>query len=294
MIIDAHQHAFWLGQDDQGLVENLDAHKIDLAWLLTWEIPVAENNPVYHGTLNPAHTRPDGTHPGIPLSDILLAHRRFPGRFVPGYCPDPRLPGAPDLFEAAVRIHGIRLCGEWKFRMLVDSPFCLQLFRKAGALGCPVTVHLDVPYRPAPDTGAPVYDPAWYGGTVDALARALDACPDTVFLGHAPGFWREISGDADRRPEPYPTGPVTPGGRIDALFERHPNLYGDLSAGSALNALSRDPAFAAGFLRRWSDRLLFARDNYSGDLRKFLESLDLPDDVKLKIYEGNARRLVPV
>lgn len=294
MIIDAHQHTFWLGKDDQGLVENLDAHQIDLAWLLTWEIPTSEDNPVYRGVLNPAHTRADGTHPGIPLSDILLAHRRFPGRFVPGFCPDPRLPGAPELFEAAVRMHGIRICGEWKFRMLVDSPFCLQLFRKAGGLGCPVVVHLDVPYRPAPDTGAPVYQPDWYGGTVEALSRAASACPDTIFLGHAPGFWREISGDADRRPEAYPEGPVTPGGRVETLLERHPNLYGDLSAGSALNALSRDPAHAAAFLRRWSDRLLFARDNYSGDLRKFLETLGLPDDVKRKLYEGNARRLVPV
>jgi hypothetical protein len=177
--------------------------------------------------------------------------------------------------------------------MLIDSPFCIELFRKAGSLGCPVVLHLDVPYRPAPDTGLQTYQPAWYGGTVENLSRAMSACPGTVFLGHAPGFWREISGDAEARPEAYPTGPVTPGGRLDALFDKHPNLYADLSAGSALTALKRDPAHAAGFLRRRADRLLFARDNYSDDLHVFLQTLDLPGDVKHKIYEGNARRLVP-
>lgn len=293
MIIDAHQHAFWLGKDDKGLVDNLAANGIDRAWLLTWEIPVTEDNLAYRGMLNPMLMRADGTHPGIPLSDLLLACHRYPGLFVPGYCPDPRIPGAPELFEAAHKIHGVRVCGEWKFRMLIDNPCCLELFRKAGALGCPVVLHLDVPYLPHPDTGAPVYQPAWYGGTVENLARAMTACPGTVFIGHAPGFWREISGDADTRSNPYPAGPVVPGGRLDTLFEEHPNLYADLSAGSALTALRRDPAHAVDFLCRRADRLLFARDDYNGDLQAFLQTLILPEDVKKKIYEGNARHLVP-
>ena len=35
MIIDSHQHVFWHGRDDAGLVADMDQHGIDLAWLLT-------------------------------------------------------------------------------------------------------------------------------------------------------------------------------------------------------------------------------------------------------------------
>jgi hypothetical protein len=153
-------------------------------------------------------------------------------------------------------------------------------------------LHLDVPYLPDPKTGQPVYQRSWYGGTVDHLARALAACSETIFIGHAPGFWREISGDADTDPSVYPTGPVREGGRLYRLFETYPNLWADLSAGSALGALKRDPAHAREFLCRFSSRLLFGRDFYGGDLMQFLTTLDLPQDVQNRILFENARRLV--
>jgi predicted TIM-barrel fold metal-dependent hydrolase len=294
MIIDSHQHVFWHGRDDAGLVADMDAHDIAVAWLLTWEILPAEDEPRYHRALNPAHLRADGTHAGIPLSDLLLARAHYPERFVVGYCPHPLRGSAPEAFEAAHRIHNVRVCGEWKFRLPFDDPRCLELFRKAGELACPVVLHLDVPYLPHAETGKPVYQKSWYGGTVENLERALKACPETVFIGHAPGFWREISGDADRAPQAYPTGPVTPGGRLYDLFERYPNLRADLSAGSALGALKRDPAHAREFLCALADRLLFGRDYYGGDLHTFLKSLELPAEVEEQILCRNAQRLVPL
>jgi predicted TIM-barrel fold metal-dependent hydrolase len=138
-----------------------------------------------------------------------------------------------------------------------------------------------------------VYQPSWYGGTIDNLARAAEACPQTTFVGHAPGFWREISGDAASDPAVYPKGPVAPGGRLYELFEKHANLWADLSAGSGLGALKRDPDHAVSFLCRFADRLLFGRDTYGGDLHEFLQTLDLPQDVQEKIYFRNALRLVP-
>src|SRR5947208_2889493 len=148
MIIDSHQHVFWHGRDDAGLVADMDAHGIERAWLLSWEVLPFEDASSYHGALNPVHFRPDGTHPGIPLSDLLLARARYPERFVVGYCPHPLAGSAPERFEAATRIHGARVCGEWKFRIPFDDPRCLELFRKAGELSCPVVLHLDVPYLP--------------------------------------------------------------------------------------------------------------------------------------------------
>lgn len=291
-IVDSHQHAFWHGRDAVGLVADMDEQGIAAAWLLSWEVPADEDAPIYHGVLNPMHTRPDGTHPGIPLSDLLAARATYTDRFVVGYCPNPRLPSAPALFESAYHIHGVRVCGEWKHRTLIDDPRCLELFRKAGELACPVVLHLDVPYLPDAGSGRPTYQPLWYGGTVDNLERALSSCPETVFIGHAPGFWREISGDADSDPAAYPSGPVTPGGRLYDLFDRHPNLRADLSAGSALGALKRDSDHARAFLSRFADRLLFGRDFYGGDLRDFLDSLDLALDVRERIYSLNARSLV--
>jgi predicted TIM-barrel fold metal-dependent hydrolase len=293
MIIDAHQHVFWHGRDDAGLVADLDAHGVDVAWLLSWEVPPDEDEPAYRGAMNPVHVRPDGTHPGIPLSDLIIARDRYPGRFVLGYCPSPSLPDAPRLFEAAVRMHGVRVCGEWKFRMLLDDPRCLELFRAAGSLGCPVVFHLDVPYLTDPRSRKPVYQRAWYGGTVENLQRVLEACPGTTFIGHAPGFWREISGDAADDPSPYPTGRVAPGGKLHGLLDRYPNLWADLSAGSALGALRRDPEHAREFIQRFSDRLLFGRDDYGSALIEFLRSLDLPDAVQRSIFADNALRLVP-
>ena len=291
MIIDSHQHVFWHDKNDADLIADMDAHGIDTAWLLGWEVLPAEDRSVYHGVLNPVHFRSDGTHPGVPLSDLIEARNRYPDRFVLGYCPHPGVESAPALFEAAYHIHGVRVCGEWKCRMLFDDPRCLELFRKAGELNCPVVLHLDVPYLPD-ENGELQYYQDWYGGTVANLQRALVACPETNFLGHGPGFWREISGDADTAPGIYPEGPVTPGGRLYELLDNHANLYLDTSAGSARFSLERDPAHAKAFLSRYADRTLFARDYYGQELHEFLQTLDLPQDVQDKVYFQNALKLL--
>lgn len=292
-LIDSHQHVRWHGRDEHGLVADLDAHGIAHAWLLTWQLGAAEQSPEHHAYLNPALLAPDGTHPGIPLSELLATRERHPGRFTLGYCPHPTWANAVALLESAHRMHGVRICGEWKFRVAFDDPRCLALFHAAGRRHMPVVLHLDVPWLPptGPDRA---FQPSWYGGTIAALERALLACPETIFIGHAPGFWREISGDADTRAEQYPAGAVTPSSRLATLFDRHANLHADLSAGSGLNALARDPAHATQFLTRYADRLLFGRDYYGGELQDFLRTLPLSADVQDKIYHANAERLVPL
>ena len=290
-IVDSHQHVNWHQRDVRGLVQDLDEHGIAYAWLLTWCIGPAEETSEYHRFLNPALLRPDGTHPGIPLSEMLAAKAAFPARFVVGYCPNPAWPEAPALLEAAHHMQGARICGEWKFRQLFDDPRSLELFRVAGRLRMPVVLHLDTPYLKNASGGRD-YQPLWFGGTVLNLERALQACPDTTFIGHAPGFWREISGDADECPEQYPEGPIVPGGRLQPLFDRYPNLWADLSAGSGRKALERGGDHAADFLTRNADRLLFGRDYYEQRLHRFLQTLPLDPAVVEKIYWKNAERLV--
>lgn len=115
--------------------------------------------------------------------------------------------------------------------------------------------------------------------------------PQTVFIGHAPGFWTHISGDDRHLKEPYPSGPVLLGGKAVEILRRYPNLWADLSAGSALNALSRDTDFGRDFLLEFQDQMLYGRDNFDNRLQEFLNGLGLPADVLGKIYAGNARRL---
>ena len=109
MIIDTHQHAFWLGHDDEAIVRNMDEHGIDLTWLLTWEGWADEvNEEGYAGSLDPR-----GDHVWLPLQGVVEACRRYPDRFVAGYCPNPRDPLAPRKLEAVapVRYLSEPVCG---------------------------------------------------------------------------------------------------------------------------------------------------------------------------------------
>ncbi len=284
-IIDAHNHADWLGHDLDATLANMDAHGIDVTWLLTWEAPADECDPMYVSHC-PAW---DQAGP-LPLASALSYVTRAPERFVLGYAPDPRRPDTLDRLRGAIELYGVRVYGELKLRMMYDNPDAIEIYRFCAEQGLPVVVHLDYAYDRNTRYPRPNY---WYGGGIEAFERAVAACPDTVFLGHGPGFWAHISNDDLYLKEPYPKGAVIPGGAVERMLDTYPNLWCDLSAGSALGALSRDRKYGREFLIRYADRLTFARDCFDGRLAAFLEELALPNDVQEAIYHGNAERLVP-
>ena len=284
MIIDAHNHPDWHHHDLPRYLENMARYNIDKTWLLSWECPVDEYSPSYNKV---GITSPRGP---IPFARCLHYKEQEPTKFVLGYAPDPRRPDAIDQLQAAIEVHKVRLYGELKLRMMYDNPDALRMYRFCGQRGLPVTVHIDYEF----DTGSSYPRPNWwYGGGIEAFERAIRACPETTFIGHAPGFWAHISADGQFDQASYPEGPVVPGGRVIDMLRSCPNLYADLSAGSALNALQRDPSFALDFVLEFQDRLLFARDYFDNRLQAFLQSLDLPAPVAAKIYSENALRLVP-
>jgi len=293
-ILDIHQHVFWHGRDDAQLAANLDAHGIDRAVLLNWDVTALEHASAYEAVFDPVHVTPGQEHPGIPFADGVRAARRFPEKFLLGYCPHPLDPWAIEHLDAAVRMYDVRLCGEWKATVPLDDPRCLNLFRWCGEHGLAVLFHIDVPYRPDPRTGKTIYQKEWYGGSIDNVERAVAACPDTNFLAHGPGFWRYISGDADTAAEGYPSGPVTPGGAIPRLLDAYANFHCDLSAGSGNNALARDPNHARAFIAKYHTRLFFGRDFYDDRLHRTLQSLDLPADAAENIYHRNAEKLLRI
>ncbi len=274
MLIDAHNHPNWHGHDAAKILKNMDEQGIDQMWLFTWEVPEDEYNPSYHKVLPPGGL-------GIPLEDVLQVGREAPDRFVLGYFPHPKRPDAIDRLKAAVEIHGVRVASEMKVRVLFDDPDAIRLYHACGEMGLPITIHLDYPL----DHGGGAYPRPnyWYGGSIEAFERAIAACPETAFIGHAPGFWAHISADDKFDKESYPTGPVLPGGRVPEMLRQYDNLSADLSAGSALTAITRDPEFGKGFLIEFQDKLIFGRDYFDTRLMDFIQSLELPKEAFDKI-----------
>lgn len=287
MIIDAHNHPDWHKHDLNRFLENMSANNIDVTWLLSWETPRDEFDVSYLQCLPPG----DETQCAIPLARCLSYAERAPGKFVLGYAPDPRKPDAIDKLDAAVSIYGVKVCGELKLRMMYDNPDAIRMYKWCGEHGLPVTVHLDYEFDNGHKYPRPNY---WYGGGIEALERAVQKCPNTIFLGHAPGFWAHISGDDLAEKEAYPRGPIVPGGKVVRMLRDYPNLYCDMSAGSCHTALSRDLEFTKDFLCEFKDRCLYARDYFDNIHQELLNSLDLPADVLEQIYSGNALRLVPI
>jgi len=285
MIIDAHNHPDWHGHNLNRFLQNMAVHHIDRTWLLTWECPPDEYDPSNLAVVPSADARGP-----IAFSKSLPYVQRYPDKFVLGYAPDPRRPEAIDQLAAAIDTYGVRVCGEIKLRMMYDNPDALRLYRFCGEKGLPVTFHLDYEF----DTGRRYPRPNWwYGGPIEAFERAIKACPNTVFLGHGPGFWAHISDDGQFDQVPYPTGKVVRDGKITQMMRAYPNLYCDMSAGSGHGALARDVDHTRDFLTEFQDRVLYARDYFDNRHQTLLNSLGLPESVLTKIYAGNALRLVP-
>ena len=184
--------------------------------------------------------------------------------------------------------------GEVTFNRRLDDPFLRALFSAAEKLDLPVTVHMSpeegFSYGVVDDPGLPL------------LEQVLRDYPNLKVLGHSQTFWIEISGDAPTGKtarNQWGSGPVVPGGRVVELFEKNPNLYGDLSANSGGCAIMRDEAFGLAFLELYSHRLFFATDMVNADMEfplgKWLDEIAASGRLSRRAYEnivgGNARRV---
>jgi predicted TIM-barrel fold metal-dependent hydrolase len=291
-IIDAHNHPDWLEHNLDKFLANMDQYGISKTWLLNWETQEHEYLPLYH-EVSTAKLFANQCGGPIPFERCISYVERAPERFILGYAPDPRLPNACARLKAANSIYGAKVCGEVKCRMMYDSPDALRMFRLSGELKMPVILHMQYDRQPTCDT--PWGE--WYGGTIDTLERVLQACPETVFLGHASGFWIHISNDEYFLKKDWPPekAKVVENGRIPELLRKYSNLYCDISApGSGYLALSRDWDYAKKFLLEFQDRVLYARDYFDNVHQELINALDLPVPVLENIYHGNAERLLEV
>lgn len=233
--------------------------------------------------------------------EIWQITQKYPERFA-WFCNlDPRQGGnSPETdftpFLNVCKEHGAKGVGEVCANLYFDDPYMMNLFRHCEACDMPLTFHIGnmgYDYGIVDDFGLP------------RLEKALAAFPQLKFLGHSQKFWAEISGDLKREQRGgYPTGKVTPGGRLVTLFRTYPNLCGDMSAGSGCNAFTRDPEFGYAFMEEFQDRLYFGTDICSptniDDLRMRLAAfLDegvlsgrLSEEAYYKISRGNAEKLL--
>jgi predicted TIM-barrel fold metal-dependent hydrolase len=186
---------------------------------------------------------------------VKTIQAKYPKRFEWAASADITRPEAADLLTKAVKDGAIGL-GEIKFRVEADGPELRRMYALAAELNVPILVHFqEVPHF----EGEGVFSAGF-----KRFEAMLKAYPKTKFIGHADAFWANLSADYANEAA-YPAGPIKRGGITDKLLADYPNLFGDLSANSGNNALSRDPEFTADFLARQQNKLLFGSDCFCQD-----------------------------
>ncbi len=137
--------------------------------------------------------------------------------------------------------------GELHPPFAVDSSEMRGIYELSAELNVPVTIHFEEDVQ------------GKYCAPFKELPAMIKAYPKTSFIGHANAFWANVSADV---PEgiAYLTGKIKPGGLTDRMLSEFDNLHADMSANSGRNMLGRDPDFAAAFLVRHQDKLMFGSD----------------------------------
>ena len=277
-IIDVHTH---LGKVIHGyppltvekLLRFMDAH--DIEWSVVLPLVHPEEEDYYYTT-----------------EQALADCARHPDRLIPFANIDPRRSsndGRYDFYPVLKEYadQGCRGCGEFLCNLPTNDPRMKGIYRACGRLGWPVV--FDFRWQRTSGVLDPVGMP-W-------LEECLKEFPETVFIGHGPSWWAEISADVTEEDKSgYPKGPVVPGGSIDRFLAQYPNLHADLSAGSGLNAFRRDPTYAREFVLKHAGKLMFGTDRFvreeDPEMIGVLRDMALPADVEHAVFRGNAERML--
>ena len=234
-------------------------------------------------------TSPESTKYLQTTESVLAAAKDHPDRLIPFCSVDPRTTHAGSVKALTGMIQGwvdqgAKGFGEHKVGLNFDDPLMMRVYEACQEVGIPLLFHIDnIRGKDVPG--------------LKRLENALKTFPELNFIGHGPGWWASISGGLDQKSlGGYPKAKVEPGGAIDDLMSRYPNIYGDLSAGSGANSISRDMEFGTKFLIRRQDRIMFGTDYLAPGQHvpqfELFEKLVLPDEVRSKICRENAIKLL--
>jgi uncharacterized protein len=224
-LIDIHQHTNYTGRTNEQLIE----HQRRMGATTTVLLPAGSKFGLAAGA-------------GGNDTVVALAKAR-PGSFLFFANELPDIPETKQVIEKYLKMGAIGI-GEQKFPVECDSKYMQLIAEIARDHQVPVLMHFQ--YKT-------------YNLGFERFHRMLEKYPTVNFIGHAQTWWGNIDKNHDQA-ELMPKGPVTPGGITDRLLSDYPNIYGDLSAGSGLNALQRDEGHARDFLKRHQDRLVFGSD----------------------------------
>jgi len=277
-IIDIHQHLGYSGRPDDVLLAHQDAMGATTTILLPAGRPAT--GPSTHGGLaNGLQAQALGNEACHRFS---RAHRN---RFRFGANDVPDLEGATHEIERYLKL-GAVVIAEQKFGIACDAPEMQRIYAIARAHDVPVLMHWQF---------------EMYNYGFERFHTMLEKFSRVTFVGHAQTWWGHIDRRYADQTMMYPKGPVTRGGLTDRYLGDYPNLYGDLSAGSGLNALTRDEEFARDFLARHRDKLLFGSDCSDRDgggpaclgaqIIAAVRRLAPSREIERQLLYGNAKRL---
>lgn len=224
-VIDIHQHTNYAGRTDAELIQ----HQREMGVTKTVLLPAGSRY---------------GLAVGAGGNDTVVSLvRQFPGEFAFFANELPDLPETRSVLEKYLKLGAIGI-GEQKFAIDSDSGSIDLLADIAKEYDVPILLHFEFGH---------------YNLRFENFHKVLDRHPQVNFIGHAQTWWGNIDRNHNQATM-YPSGPVTPGGMTDRLLSDYPNMFGDMSAGSGLNALTRDEEHARGFLQRHRSKLLFGTD----------------------------------
>lgn len=225
LIIDIHQHLDYSGRNDEQLI----AHQRKLGITRTILLPSG---------------RFYGLEAGCGGNDRVQAFAgRLPKEYVVFANEVPYIRETKTELQKYLKA-GAKGIGEQKFMVESDSGAVQLIAEIAQDFKVPVLLH---------------FQHGKYNLEFKNFETILKKFPTVNFIGHAQTFWANIDEKCEQ-PVLYPKGPVTAGGLTDRWLAEYPNLYADLSAGSGLNAFTRDERHGREFIIRHQDKLLFGSD----------------------------------
>ena len=236
-IIDIHQHIHYVERTDEQMLAHQRAVGVTTTILLPSGRPV--NSASTHGGVS------NGLQVGAGgNAECYLFAQEHQKNFLFGACAVPDLPDAIFEIEKYLKL-GAVIIGELKFGVECDSPEMQKIYQLAQAYDVPVLMHWQ--YK-------------MYNYGFERFYKMLEKYPKVNFIGHAQTWWANIDKNHTDQSVLYPKGPVIPGGITDRYLSDYPNMYGDLSAGSGLNALTRYEDQGRQFLDRHQDKLVYGSD----------------------------------
>ena len=236
-IIDIHQHLGYSGRTDDAFLVHQRAIGATTTILLPAGRP-AKRPSTHDGVANGLQAQALGNDT---CERFARAHRQA---FLFGANDVPDFTNATREIERYLK-RGAVVIAEQKFGVECDSAEMQKIYTLARAYDVPVLMHWQF---------------KMYNYGFERFHKMLEKFPRVKFLGHAQTWWANIDRNHTDQGVLYPKGPVTPGGLTDRYLTDYPNMFGDLSAGSGLNALRRDEDFTRDFLTRHRDKLLFGSD----------------------------------